>query len=250
MMSLWFVVPAHGRADLTRVCLRVLADTCETLTDNGIQATAVVVGDDENMDTARDLGFGTIEQDNTPLGRKLNDGYQLAADPAYNPRPADYVVPFGSDDWIQPWLLLNVTLPKPNTIMCFSRCAVVSEDGSRIARLTIPFAGVGVRVIPTQLLEACGYRPAPEDQSSGLDRATLDRITKANKHRNRLDVVDNQPLQIIDWKTRGGNIHSYDWYVRGHRGTEAPWAFSAGREYPEWALDEMRAVYEGSLVAA
>jgi hypothetical protein len=83
MPSLWFIVPAHGRAQLARICLRQLRRTCDALTENGINATAVVIADDENLDTARELGFGTVERDNVSTSRKYNDGFQLAFDPYF-----------------------------------------------------------------------------------------------------------------------------------------------------------------------
>ena len=59
-----------------------------------------MIADDENLDTAAELGFATVRRDNRFLARKYNDGIQLALDPSVNPRPADYAVPFGSDDWV------------------------------------------------------------------------------------------------------------------------------------------------------
>ena len=106
MPSLWFVVPAHGRFDLATVCLRQLRRTCDALLDAGIEASAVVVGDDPSLQTATELGFGTVRRDNRFLSRKFNDGIQLALDERFNPRPADYVVPFGSDDWVD-WRLFT-----------------------------------------------------------------------------------------------------------------------------------------------
>src|SRR5690349_10276090 len=98
----WFVVPVFGREELTAVCLRQLAWTCEQMARYDLEATAVVIGEDLSLDVAQELGFATVRRDNTQLGRKFNDGYQLACDPAYNPEPADYVVPCGSDDWVDP----------------------------------------------------------------------------------------------------------------------------------------------------
>ena len=54
-----------------------------------------MIAEDENLDTAEELGFGTIRRDNRFLARKYNDGLQLACDPSVNPRPADYAVPMG-----------------------------------------------------------------------------------------------------------------------------------------------------------
>jgi hypothetical protein len=90
--SIWFVVPAHGRVDVSRICLAQLSATCKELTGRGYPTSAVVVADDENLDVAAELGFGTVERANSPLGRKWNDGYELAGRTA-----VDYVIPLGTD---------------------------------------------------------------------------------------------------------------------------------------------------------
>src|SRR6187551_1252597 len=124
MKSLWFIVPAYGRFDIARVCLKQLRRSCDAITRGGIRADAVVVADDENLDIAHENGFHGYEQANEPLGRKWNDGYELAC----REGQADYVVPFGSDDWIDPAAILELPLPGPREIRCFRRTAVVSED--------------------------------------------------------------------------------------------------------------------------
>lgn len=80
MSSLWFVMPVHGRAQLAAICLRQLRRTCDSLTAAGIDATAVVVGDDENLETAAELGFATVVRDNQFVSRKFNDGIQVACE--------------------------------------------------------------------------------------------------------------------------------------------------------------------------
>src|SRR5688572_14547654 len=112
MNSLWFIVPAHGRTELARICLRQLWRCCHDLIENGVDATAVVVADDENLDTARDLGFGWVRHDNQYTSQKFNEGIYLACN---NPRPADYVVPCGSDDWVDYRLFLE--LPPTDTMV-------------------------------------------------------------------------------------------------------------------------------------
>ena len=48
---------------------------------------------------------------------------------AYNPHPADFVVPIGSDDWVD-WRLF-VDLPAADRMFGFQRMAFVREDGPR-----------------------------------------------------------------------------------------------------------------------
>src|SRR5689334_1630264 len=114
MPSLWFIVPVHGRQQLAQICLRQLRRTCDQLTSSGTYATAVIVGERHDLDALNvdELGFGWVERDNEFTSRKFNDGIQLACDPAYNPAPADYVVPLGSDDWVHPYLFNP--LPPPD----------------------------------------------------------------------------------------------------------------------------------------
>lgn len=239
-MTLWFVVPAHGRIALTRICLNQLARTCETLTENGIEASAVVIADDENLTTASALGFGTVRQENAPLGRKWNDGFQFACDPEFNPRPADYVIPCGSDDWIDPQLLLTHDLPLSDEILCFRRGAFVREDGQRLARLKIGYeGGLGIRVIPRALIERAGFRPAEEDRRRAIDTSTLRGIGRA-----RLLYHDLHDLQIVDWKTPGAQLNTYRDCLRYLRGKESEDPFGELAEvYPSDALEEMRALY-------
>jgi hypothetical protein len=99
----------------------------------GIEATAVVIADAENLSALRpDMhGFGTVERDNRFLSRRFNDGIQLATDRRFNRRPADYVVPCGSDDFVDWRLFLD--LPPANTVVGFQRMSFVREDGRELA---------------------------------------------------------------------------------------------------------------------
>lgn len=210
-----FVMPVHGRDDLARVCLRQLRRTCDQL-----GATAVVVGQGDTLDYAYDLGFSTVPRDNTQLGRRFNDGFQLACDPDYNPNPADYVVPCGSDDWIDPNVLTR--MPPPNTIGIFQQLAVVSEDRTRLAKLTIGWkGGAGVRVIPSSLIARAGYRPCEEDRRRACDTSTLEGIKRASRGRfPDMVSLDRHPLQIVDFKSGSEQLNSYRSMVGGRRRTE------------------------------
>lgn len=237
-----FVVPAHGRYDIARACLRQLARTCENLASSSIDATAVVVADDDNFDTARELGFGTVRRENEPLGRKWNDGFELAAKAG-----ADYVVPFGSDDWIDP-ALIAARLEAGGDVQCSRRSAVVDEDGKRLARLTINYGpgldfGDGVRTIRTSLLRGCNYRPAQEDARRAIDTSVWLEIRQANP---RVTFTELHPLQIVDFKSRGEQLNPYDGFQHDRRiqieESHTPWEELA-TIYPEEAIREMREVY-------
>lgn len=243
MTSLWFVVPAHGRVALSRVCLGQLRRTCDALKVGGIEASAVVVADDENLDTAADLGFWGYERDNRFLGRKFNDGYNLAAREG-----VDYVVPLGSDDWISPELILGAELAK-DQIRCARRLVMVAEDGNRFMRLSIGYeGGIGLRIMPTSLLRLLDYRPADEDRARGIDTVTLKRIKKAHDFRpNLLAYFDtDSDFQIVDFKTAGANLNTWDMCrIHGTEPEHDPWP-SLRAHYPDESVAAMHALYVGA----
>lgn len=243
MTSLWFVVPAAGRLGLTAICLRQLRRTCDALQTAGLEASAVVVADDENLDVAADLGFAAFGRRNTYTSRKFNDGFQLACDPAFNPRPADYAVPIGSDDWVDWRLLLD--LPGRADLWAFRRASFVREDGREIAGRDITYqGGVGMRVYPAALLRRSGYRPADEERSRGCDTSILVNLAKALGRQPYIAYRPSAYHQFVDWKTSGEQLNSYRDVVARFRGPAPgdPWQALAGR-YPAEALEEMAGYY-------
>jgi hypothetical protein len=248
MKRLMFVVPAYRRFALTGICLRQLRRTCDALEDNGIRASAVVVADDDNLTTARDLGFATVERDNTATSAKFNDGIQLACDPAYNPKPADYVVPCGSDDWVD-WRLFT-DLPPAGMMIGFQRMAFVREDGMELTvRYLHNEGGCGIRIFPRDVMAKVGYRPADEDRVRACDTSILTNLRMADAVR----VVhrDLDPMQIVDWKSPHEQLNPYAYVAAHHRSelTRDPFQVLSGR-YADDALDEMAAHYARPAVAA
>lgn len=245
MPSLWFCVPAHGRAALARICLTQLRRTCDELTAAGVNASAVVIADDQNLTTAHHLGFATIERDNQYLARRFNDGIQLACDPRHNPHPVDYVVPCGSDDWVDWRLFLN--LPDRNTVFGFQHLAIVREDGRELTTRFLNYpGGAGIRIIPRQLVEPLGYRPADEDRKRGCDTSILVNLQRHHEHQMRVDHVHLHDYQVVDWKSPHEQLNTYDMIAHTFRAAIAPNddPFKVLADYyPAEALDEMLAHY-------
>ena len=241
-MRLWFVMPVHERFELTAICLRQLRRTCDLLTERGLDASCVVIGDDRNLDTADGLGFGTIRRENDFLARKYNDGFQLAFDREHNPRPVDYAVPIGSDDWIDSTILKR--LPRPNEVLGFRQVAFVNETGRELTQTLLAYdGGVGIRVYPRELLKAVDYRPADEDRKRACDTSILYNTRRENDNL-QIRYGDRHPLQIVDWKTAGHQMNTYKTVARKHRGLNVgdPFEMLSG-VYPDKALSEMRALY-------
>ncbi len=249
MIRVSFVVPVHGREALTKVCLRQLRRTCDAATAQGVWATAVVVGDDTSLRVAAELGFDTVRRDNHQLGRKFNDGYQLACDPHYNSEPADYCVPCGSDDWVDPVILRR--LPPQDTIGNFRHITVVNEDRSALTEMKIAYpTGAGIRIIPAALIARAGYRPAQEEARRAVDASTQYGITDAQNGRAPKTLyLDVHPAQIVDWKSYGQQLNSYAALRDSRRGMESDVWATLEPHYPAEALDEMRSL-DRVLVAA
>lgn len=244
-MRIWFVVPVHGREALTKVCLRQLKRTCDTLSTNGTEATAVVIGTGKSLTAASSLGFATVKRDNTQLGRKFNDGYELACSPEYNSEPADYVIPCGSDDWID-WRIVN---PVPHRIVCFKQMAIVNEERDQLARILVRYqGGAGIRIIPRLLIETRKltqdenvWRPAVEHDRRGIDTGTLYGILGTHG-RDRIVYRDVHSLQIVDWKSSDQQLNSYA-RLRGYRRGDTTDPFDVLADvYPAEALEEMHAL--------
>jgi hypothetical protein len=252
MRSLSFVVPVHGRLPLAQICLRQLRRTCDALHDEGVDASAVIVSDQESLDQLEmaSLGFAWVERENDYTSAKFNDGIQLATDPRYNPSPVEYVVPCGSDDWLD-HRLFTEPLPAANTIFGFQHMSFVREDGREICSPKIGYAGgSGIRIIPRELLAPLGYRPADEDRMRGCDTSILSNIRQANPG---LEVRHwhLHTRQIVDWKTPGIQLNSYSEVTAIHGADSPADPFVELAEfYPAEALQEMRSYYESLTAVA
>lgn len=240
--SLWFVVPAHGRLELAGICLRQLRHTCDELKKSGIDACAVVIADDENLDIAHGHGFWGYEQENALLGRKFNDGYNLAAREG-----VDFVVPLGSDDWIHHSLITGAPF-YPDRIRCARRLVMVAEDGQKFMRLKINYdGGIGMRIMPVALLQPLGYRPADEDRRRGVDTSTLMRLQRAHRFELQLEYYDTESeFQIVDFKSPGANLNTWEMCEIYGAGPELdPWPALA-QHYPADSVSSMWKYYEGA----
>lgn len=251
--SLWFVVPVHGRHKLAQICLRQLRRTCDALTESGVEASAVIVGDEPFFNKLADqLGFAWRERDNQFVSDKFNDGIQLALDERYNPRPADYIVPLGSDDWVDHRLFLE--LPDEHTMFGFQRMSFVREDGQEIAAMNLKVqGGCGVRIYPRNLMQRLMYRPADPDRYRACDTSILVNLQLLWGDQMRIEHRHLHDRQIVDWKTPGRQLNPYETILRRHHGTRMlnPFRELAGI-YPAEALAEMKRHYtaQEGLVAA
>lgn len=254
MPSLVFVVPVHGRLPLAQICLRQLRRTCDALRQEGVLASAIVIVDKENFAELRatigKLKFGFVRRDNRYLSQRFNDGIQAATDPRWNPCPADYVVPFGSDDWADHRIFLD--LPAQDTVVGFKSMSFVREDGLEIQTTYLNYlGGSGIRIIPRGLLAQVGYRPGDEDRKRGCDTSILRNLRVQVGDRMHIEHRHLHDRQIVDWKTPQVQLNPYTEVTRLYpsTGSADPFTELAGI-YPEAALEEMRGYYGLVQVAA
>jgi hypothetical protein len=99
------------------------------------------------------------------------------------------------------------------------------------------------------LLGRLGWRPAEEHRDRAIDTSIIRRLMYLHQgNLPPLKYFDANPWQIVDWKTGGDNLNTYEACVAYRNEPERdPWETLAGR-YPVESLEEMRKVY--GLVAA
>jgi hypothetical protein len=158
LTRLLVVTPAFGRFELTRACLAQRVRTIEGLAKLGVEAECVVVADDENLDTARALGFSTIESPNV-LSARFNDGHEHAV-----ARGFDWSLALGSDQVIDPAVLAVLPVIPPETVLATRWLTAVRADGAACLQFRHPI--YLMKVYPRALLARC---PRPHARVRHLD---------------------------------------------------------------------------------
>jgi hypothetical protein len=248
-MKLCFVIPAHGRVELADACFGVMRWTCDAVAESGLQATCVVVADDENLASAQKHGFGTVERGNESLGAKFNDGFCEAIELG-----ADLIVPCGSDDIVHPKLVLlqamraeaDAALDTPSfgKMYVTRSSVVVSETGEEAAQLYLSYeGGDGVRVLTRELLEVVDGRPADEDIGRGMDTSMRKNLTQAAAGFLHFEYATTVPWWITDFKSPD-NLNGYGDTVKDWGVHTFPNPFERLAElYPEKLLKPIQEVY-------
>lgn len=246
MTRLVFIVPAYQRFELTRLCLEELVETCAELGRiHRIDATAVVIADDENLKTASELGFWGVEQENVPLGRKFNDGIECAV----RRMGADYVTPIGTDNWASAAMISE--LPQPHRVVARRNICVIREDGKRMCDLEINYdGGDGIRTFPVELFEPARFRPAAEHARRAVDTSIVERLRRLSGWKGAYDYQATHPMDTIGFQSADFQLNGYDGLKRqfGKREFLAPWERLA-THWDSRAVDRMREYYERKAAA-
>lgn len=199
MTSLLFITPVWKRQELTEIVLKSRRWCCDTLKKHGIDATSVIIGDDDNLDVARSLGFEVVERDNEFLSRKFNDGYEFAYNHGF-----DYCYPVGSDSILTPEQFINwVGCGEP--VSSHYYCMIHSSGAERIdVQIDVP-GGIGPLIIPVSLLRSIP-RPIQQDLKRGCDNAARQtiltaghRIVERRTHQWEHTAFQSGVTQITDY---------------------------------------------------
>lgn len=206
----------------------------------------MIVADDENLDIAEELGSVAVEQDNSLLGRKFNDGIEWACTFGN----ADHVVLIGSDDWVHidffdilPKQHAELPLPTPERPVVVGRPGPEILTGCEIALVDLARGklrrcrgrgrfGVIPWLIPRAALLPSGFRPIRDDQNKGIDGA----LVRGLKCRPGWIFHDPHDLCRVDFKS-DTNLNSYE-KVTGSIGygvEEDAWPLLASR-FPEFTI--------------
>jgi hypothetical protein len=200
MRSLWLIVPAFRRYSVTAVSFPQLRRSLEALEGWDIAGHCVIIGDDRNINLAREHGFHTVRQVNQPLARKWNDGYQYAAQ-----HGADYFVPCGTDDWLDPAYLAQ--LPGDNEVRASRWATSIREDGRKALQFFVDYeGGDGIRIIPRKLLEPCRFRPAEEHRQRAIDTSVWRTLRRTTRFQF---VYSTDPLNIVQFQSETPQLNTY-----------------------------------------
>jgi hypothetical protein len=228
-MSVWFVTPAHQRLALSAVCFEQRRRVIEVLAIHGVDARCVVIANDENLALAEEAGFDVVRRDNRWLGMKFNDGIEHALD-----RGAEWIVPIGSDDWVDPEYFLPLPVKSARTAHYY---APVESDRLLQVR-TSAVIGSGPRVLPRSAFMSS--RPCEEKIRRGVDRSLVQALGDIS-----WEYRDLHPLQYVGFRgDRHITLYSKILAERGGEESLEPWKLLA-TAYPQDLVEEARIAMAG-----
>jgi hypothetical protein len=226
---LYFVTPAWLRYELSDACAAERRWVMDMLNaESDLEVHSVVVADDENLDIAREYGFEIVEQNNDYLGRKFNDGIEYAAT-----HGADWIVPIGSDSWIDPMYFMEPLDPaKIRTSELYTAVAVDKLAQCRVR----DGKGAGPYVIHRDLLGPVNFRPCGETLHRSIDRSMIRAL--GGIEAVEWEHKDLHPLQYIGFRGEP-TITSYDILMNtwGLLEVTEPWEWLP-HFYPQHLVDK------------
>jgi hypothetical protein len=190
-LSVLLVTPVFRRLDLTRIMLEHRVNTFEEASNLGVEAQCVCVGDFENIELARSLGFVGIEASNL-LGAKYNDGHQYAVEHGF-----DFSFHCNSDQVFDARLLHAIDTSPIDMLIQTRWMTAVHDTGKKAIQYRNPLWAM--KIYPTELL-ARNPRPCEENIMKMCDTSTHEGVLRANPGVDTL-WLEVGPLETIQFES-------------------------------------------------
>lgn len=202
------MTPVYRRFYLTKVCLEQRARMIERLP---FEAHCVVIGDDENLDVARELGFDIVEKDNQYVAAKFNAGYRHAVASG-----ATHCMPIGSDSWLHESVFGRVgpnqrhAGPVERKALGIVGLSSFSPDGQERVDLSVKYpAGFGVGMVYPAFAVAAkryGGEAAEPTRQRGIDNSTWARVGRGQV---QIEFLPYQAHRYINFHSTEDSITDF-----------------------------------------
>lgn len=170
---------------------------CEELDKIGVEANCVVIADDENLDTAIELGFHTVESPNDFLGKKFNDGHEYGAKAGF-----EYLAPVGSDMFLDPVIYSNLH----EAFISTNHYAIMRSKGDKFAEMFIEW-GV-LQAFPSKWTDVLANRPCIDTIKVGCD--TYTRVRLKNRLKCKIIYQNYHSLECVSFQSNESQITSFN----------------------------------------
>ena len=198
MKTVLLVCPVWGRFILTEILFREWTRIFREAYELGVECQAVVVGDDKNLDLARELGFATVKAPNV-LGSKYNDGHQHGVSEGF-----DFTFQVNSDQVHDPRLLAAIAESPDDKMIQTRWLTSVHRDGRKAITTYNPLWAM--TAYPTKLLRN-NPRPCDETIDRMCDTGVRMGVEAANPgvevHEIEIDPLETiqfeSPVQLTSW---------------------------------------------------
>lgn len=259
-MNVWLISPAWRRYGVTELALSERRWLCDTLASRGVEANAVIVADDDNLDIARSFGFDTVEY---PNDRGLGARFNVAFRHAYE-QGADYVIHVGSDDWVHPDFFDPLPLEETFGQIDFSELAGAGTMTRKAAPTVLTAARIGVVdlesgtgfvfnkrrpwgvipwAIPRAVFDRDGTELCDPEFTRGIEGSMSSRWTVDYR------AHDPHPFLAVDFKSDTNVTDYMRLWLLGLPQLPDVWAALA-EHYPTRFVEQARSLHESLAVAA
>lgn len=236
-MTIGFVIPAFHRYAITNLALTGIGWLTDMLAGRGVTSRILLIANDGNLEIAEDHGVETLEMENK-LGARVNAGIAHMAECG-----ADWFCFTGADNWLHPDLFVGLGVERVRAGLTL---AIVDMERPRLRKIRATGGnGAAPWLIPRSALEACDFKPCPDEATRGIEQEIRSRIA--------WPFIYDEPnhLARVDFKTQA-NITPYQALACDLEIEESPW-LALTSAYPEllvaFAQDTAQELTEG-LVAA